>query len=189
MNMRILLNLLPEEKKLVAEQRMRFRFLVWQIFLLFSLEVFFLGVLITISTLLDFERKHQEVLGQDFNRFHDEDKKLKLYEEKFRTVNERVQSMAPISKSHFFFTNIFSLLDHHMNDSIVLERVATKDFKLFLSGSAKTRDDLIVFNEALKSDECFSSVNLPLANLLSQKDISFQFDITVKESCLHDTDL
>lgn len=187
--MKILLNLLPDEKKQVAEQRMRFRFFVWQIFLLFSLEVFFLGFLIMVSTLLDFERKHQEMLGQDFNRFQDEEKKLKLYEEKFRIANERIRSTAMINKDHFFFTNIFLLLDHHMSDAITLERVATKDFELFLSGSAKTRDDLIVFDEALKSDECFSMVNLPLANLLSQKDISFQFDITIKESCLHDTRL
>lgn len=187
--MKILLNLLPDERKRAAEQRMHFRFLVWQVFLLFSLEVFFLGVLITISTLLDFERKHQEILGQDFNRFQDEEKKLKLYEEKFHATNERVRSTASIGKDHFLFTNIFLLLDRHMNDSIVLERVATKDFKLFLSGSAGTRDGLIAFNEALKSDACFSAVNLPLANLLSQRDISFQFDITVKETCLHDTRL
>ena len=185
--MRILLNLLPDEKKLVAEQRMRFRFLVWQIFLLFSLEVFFLGVLIVISMLLDFERKHQEVLGQDFNRFHDEEKKLKLYEEKFRTINEQARETASVNKNHFVFTNIFLLLDRHMSDTIMLEHVETKDSKLFLSGVAETRDGLIAFNEALKKEACFSAVNLPLANLLSQKDISFQFDITVNESCLHNT--
>ena len=185
--MKILLNLLPDEKKLVAEQRMRFRFLVWQIFLLVSLEVFFLGILIVISMLLDFERKHQEVLGQDFNRFHEEEKKLKLYEEKFRAMNELVRETASVNKNHFVFTNIFLLLDRHMGDTIMLEHVETKDFQLFLSGIAETRDDLIAFNEALKKEECFLAVNLPLANLLSQKDISFQFDITLKESCLHNT--
>ena len=99
--MKILLNLLPNEKKLLAEQRMRFRFLVWQLFLLFSLEVFFLGILITIFALLDFEQKHQEVLGQDFNRFHEEEKKLKLYEEKFYVANERARAASLINKNHF----------------------------------------------------------------------------------------
>lgn len=187
--MRILLNLLPEEKKLLAEQRMHFRFLVWQIFLFFSLEVFFLGILIVISTLLSFEQKHQELLGQDFNRFHDEDKKLRLYEEKFRATNEQVRAASLINKNHYFFTNIFLLLDRHVSDAIRLEHVSTKELTVFLSGTADTREDLISFDEKLKNETCFSSVNLPLSNLLSQKDINFQFDITIKESCLYDINL
>ncbi len=187
--MKILLNLLPNEKKLLAEHRMRFRFFVWQIFLLFSLEVFFLVILIVILTLLNFEQKHQELLGQDYNRFHDEEKKLKLYEEKFKTTNDRVRAATFINKNHYIFTNIYLLLDRHASESILLERVATKELKLFLSGTAKTRDDLIAFNEALKNDKCFTSVNLPLSNLLSQKDVIFQFDITLLEACLHDIDL
>ncbi|MBP6889411.1 MAG: hypothetical protein KBC83_03915 [Candidatus Moranbacteria bacterium] len=187
--MKILLNLLPNEKKLLAEQRMRFRFLVWQLFLLFSLEVFFLGILITIFALLDFEQKHQEVLGQDFNRFHEEEKKLKLYEEKFYVANERARAASLINKNHFIFTNVLLLLDRHVNNSIILEHVTTRDLKIFLSGTAENRDDLIAFDEALKNESCFSSVDLPLANILSQKNVSFQFDITIKESCLHDTDL
>lgn len=189
MNMKILLNLLPNEKKLLAEQRMHFRFLVWQIFLLFSLQVFFLGILIVISTLLNFEQKHQELLGQDYNRFQDEEKKLKLYEGKFHATNERVRSASLINKNHYIFTNIFFLLDRHASEAILLERIATKDLKVFLSGTAETRDDLIGFNEALKKEGCFTAVNLPLSNLLSQKDITFQLDLTLKESCLHDIDL
>ncbi|MBP7811282.1 MAG: hypothetical protein KA054_00340 [Candidatus Moranbacteria bacterium] len=185
--MKILLNLLPDEKKQVAEQRMHFRFLVWQIFLLSSLEVFFLGILIVIFTLLDFERKQQELLGHDFNRYHEEEKKLKLYEAKFRTMNDQVKVTALINKNHFVFTNIFLLLDRHVGDTIMLEHIETKEFQLFLSGIAETRDDLVVFSEALKKEECFSAVNLPLANFLLQKNISFQFDITLKESCLHNT--
>ncbi len=187
--MRILLNLLPDEKKSLADRRMRFRFLVWQIFLLFSLEVFFLAILIVISTLLNFEQKHQELLGQDFNRFHDEEKKLKLYEEKFRATNEHIRSVSLINKNHYIFTNIFFLLDRHVSDAILLEHVVTKDWKLFLSGTAETRDALIAFNESLKKEECFSAVNLPLSNLLAQKEIAFQFDITLTEACLHDIDL
>jgi hypothetical protein len=189
MNMKILLNLLPNEKKVLSERRMHFRFLVWQMFLLFGLEVFFFAILMAIALFLNFEQKHQETLGQDFNRFQEEEKKLKLYEEKFREMNDRVRTTSLVNKNHYVFTNIFVLLDRHVSQAITLERVSTKDRQVFLFGTADTRDDLILFDEALKREDCFSEVKLPLSNLLSQKDVAFQFDIMLKESCLHDMNL
>ncbi len=183
--MKILLNLLPPEKKSLAEQRMHFRFFVWQVFLLFALELFFLGILVGMFILLDFEKKHQEWLGQEFVGYQTEDQKLRQFEEKFQRANELASATLSVNQNHFFFTSLFVLLDQHVNDSIVLSRVATQDFQLSLAGVANTRDDLIAFNESLKNEECFSDVRLPFSNLLAKTDVDFQMDITLKESCLH----
>ncbi len=187
--MKILLNLLPADKKTLTEQRMRFRFFVWQVFLLFSLELFFLGILLGAYTLLSVEQKHQETLSQEFDQYRDEEKRLKIFEERFRETNKRVDVSFMTNKEHFLFSTVFLVLDRHMNDAVILERVTTKDFQLSISGVAQTRDDLIAFNESLESEACFSDVHLPLSNLLAQKQVSFQMDITLKNDCLHDTKL
>lgn len=183
--MRILLNILPEEKKIVTERRTRFRFFVWQVFLLLSLELVFLGILFGMHLVLNFENGHQESLGQNFEQYRDDEKKLKVFEEKFRTTNKRADEIAAIDHNRFYFTNIFLLIDQYTNDKITLERVSTKEYQLFLSGTADTRDDLLTFDEKLKGEACFSEVNLPLSNLLTQENVSFQIDITLKESCVH----
>lgn len=185
MNMRILLNILPEEKKIVTERRTRFRFFVWQVFLLLSLELVYLGILFGMHLVLGFESQHQESLGQNFEQYRDDEKRLKIFEEKFRETNKRADEILGIDRNRFYFTNIFLLIDQYTDDSIAIERMSTKDYQLFLSGTADTRDDLLAFHEKLKKESCFSDINLPLSNLLTQKNVSFQMDITLKKSCVH----
>ena len=187
--MKILLNILPDEKKKTAEQRMRFRFFVWQVFLLFSLELFLASFLFVISLWIHFERQHQEILNQEFDSRYTEEKQQRIFEEKFQSVNEAADAVLSINKKHFSFTQVFLLLDRHISDAITLEHVSTKDFKIFLSGTADTRDDLLVFSEKLKGEPCFSDVKLPLSNLLTQNQVDFQIDITIRPSCLYDTSL
>jgi hypothetical protein len=187
--MRILLNILPEEKKMVTERRTRFRFFVWQVFLLFSLELFYLGILSGMYLVLDFERGHQEMLGQDFDRYRDEEKKLKMFEEKFQTTNAMTDAVFSIDRNRFYFTNVFLLLDQYTDEKITFERVSTKEYQVFITGVADTRDDLLAFDEKLKGEKCFSKVNLPLSNLLTQENVNFQMDVMLDEKCMHTTPL
>ena len=184
--MKVLLNMLPTDRKKVEERKMRFRFFVWQVFLLFSLECILLGSLFGIFVLVDFERVRQESLGQGLSQDSEGDSQLKRFEEKFRSVNTKLEKVASINKNHFFFSNLFVILDRNMTETIMLERIGTKDFQLFISGIAETREDLLAFDERLKQDPCFTGVTLPLSNLLVREQVSFQIDIVVKESCLHD---
>jgi hypothetical protein len=52
---------------------------------------------------LDFERGHQEMLGQDFDRYRDEEKKLKMFEEKFQTTNAMTDAVFSIDRNRFYF--------------------------------------------------------------------------------------
>ena len=76
-------------------------------------------------------------------------------------------------------------MDRHINEKITLERIATKEYQLFVSGVADTRDDLLAFHEKLKSEKCFSKAVLPLSNLLTQENVHFQIDLTLEEACVH----
>lgn len=170
---------------MLTERRTRFRFFVWQMFLLFSLELFYVGILGGISLVLNLEKEHQILLGQDSERYQSEEKKLRMFEEKFRATNKLSDAIFSVDKNRFYFTNVFVLLDQYMSEKITFEHISTKEYQVFLSGIAETRDDLLVFHQKLKEEKCFSQVNLPLSNLLTQENVSFQMDITVQESCVH----
>ena len=55
--MKTLLNLLPEEKKDAIQNRLRSRFLLWQLFLVFVLEAFYLTMLVSTYFVLDYQLK------------------------------------------------------------------------------------------------------------------------------------
>ena len=109
------------------------------------------------------------------------------YERAFREANEQADTIGRISASHLYFTQVFLLLDQVLPSGIVIERVATKEYAVALSGQAARRDDLLSLDERLKSEECIENVNVPISNLFSQEDIDFQVDFTVKESCLRNS--
>lgn len=163
---------------------MRSRFFAWLVFLGFALEVLYAVVLVGVLVLLDMERKNQESAALQLEQYRAEERRLSEIEETFREANRISDNYIKVERSHLVFSNIFVLLERHGADSIVLEKVNTKDYLLSLSGVAKTRDELIAFTDRLKGDRCFENVTLPRTNLFSQEDASFQIEATIKPECL-----
>jgi len=67
---------------------------------------------------------------------------------------------------------------------IIPERVYLKNISYYsasgevtLSGWANDREDLLSFKDLLEQSSRFSDINLPLANLIKQNDIDFNFSI------------
>lgn len=185
--MKTLLNLLPEEKKEAIQRRLRFRFFLWQLFLVFLLECFYLAILAGIFFILDYQLGIYQALNEGLSSSSYQEKQLMGYERAFREANEQADTIGRISASHLYFTQVFLLLDQVLPSGIVIERVATKEYAVALSGQAARRDDLLSLDERLKSEECIENVNVPISNLFSQEDIDFQVDFTVKESCLRNS--
>ena len=66
------------------------------------------------------------------------------------------------------FTNLF------------LQQDDSGQFVFSVSGIADTRDDLLVFVQALRDAPEFDSVRSPISNLLSDKDARFKLEIVIK---------
>lgn len=184
--MKILLNLLPEEKKEAAQKRLLSRFLLWQLFLAFLLEMFYLSILVGIFLILDFQLQNYQAIGTayDASSSHSQEKKLSEYEKKFRDTNEAVEVIGTIDRSHLHFAGIFSLLDGLLPKGITIAHLSTKDYAVMLSGKAAKREDLLALDERLKGSECIESVNIPISNLFSQENVEFQIDFDAKPECL-----
>ncbi len=185
--MKILLNLLPEENKKNIQSKFYFRFFLWQLFLVFALEVFYASMLVSIYFVLDFQLQGLQLGGQQYDNAHAEQKTLGVYQQKFKETNEAVDIIGHIDQSHFSFTKVFLLLDTVTPDGIVIDHVTTKNYTVLLTGTAATRDDLLAFDTGLKGSACTENVNVPLSNLFSQRDVEFQIDFGIKKECLRDS--
>lgn len=186
MNMKTLLNLLPEGKKELVQSRLRSRFLLWQLFLFFLLEIFYLTILVSIFLILDFQLQGLQKIAEDSVRSSQgEERQLDAYEKKFAETNKAVDLIGSVDRSHLYFSQVFVLLDMLLPSGVTVSSLSTKDYTVSLSGRAEKREDLLLLEDKMKkAEECISSVNIPLSNLFSQEKIDFQMDFTVTPECL-----
>lgn len=183
--MKILLNLLPEEKKRAIERGLHARIFLWQLFLLFLLELFLLGILLTVTVLLKVELDGVKFASQMAMQAIEKDEKdLRRYEGKFLGVNEAISAVGKIEAGHLHFSQVFRILDAVQPDDVFLRQMMSKDRRVTLTGIAGTREDLLLFEERLKASACVEDVNVPLSNLFSQKDLDFQIEFSITLECL-----
>lgn len=188
--MKILLNLLPEEKKLEIQRTLHGRFLLWQLFLLFLLELFLVGILVAVYFILSSQLKAVESTQAAGSRGPGmEEILLGRYEDKFRGINEAIDTVGRIEAGHLYFSQVFRLLDRAEPEGVTLDKITTTDRMVTLAGMAETREALLLFEERLKASDCIEKVETPLSNLFSEKDVEFQIDFTVTLACLHKNSL
>ena len=187
--MKTLLNLLPERKKKDIQSRLHFRFFLWQLFLVFSLEIFYLIILVSIYFILDYQLESLQKTGEQYDAAFAEQQTLDAYQKKFKATNAVAEEVGKIERNHFSFTRIFSLLDSVLPESVAIEHLTTKEYAVMLSGQAATRDDLLTFDARLKESACVKSVTIPISNLFSQDNVEFQMDFEIKAECLKDNTL
>ncbi|MCW1888177.1 MAG: PilN domain-containing protein [Candidatus Moranbacteria bacterium] len=188
--MKILLNLLPEEKKRLIERGLHGRILLWQFFMLFLLELLFLGILITVGVLLSVELESRKFLSENSSLATQTDSaSLRQYEDKFLGINEALGVVGKIQMNHVYFSQLFRVLDTTLPKEVLLKQMMTKDRVVTLIGTAETRENLLSFEEQLKKSSCIENVNVPLSNLFSQKNLDFQLDFTLTFDCLHKNQL
>lgn len=189
--MKILLNLLPEDKKESVQRHLHYRFLLWQLFLLFTLTVFYFGILVSIYFILDFQLKGLRTVGMNHaSSTSGEEERLNQYEKKFQEINELVEVVNRMEGSHLYFSNAFFLLDTILPDGVSIDHMTTNEYTISITGTADKREDLLLLDERLKqSKKCITAVNVPVSNLFSQKDIDFQIDFTVVPDCLKNSSI
>lgn len=184
--MKTLLNLLPEGKKESIQRRLLSRFLLWQLFLLFLLQVFYLTIVICTYLVLDFQLQSLKALEKDATiASQGEVDRLNTYEQKFDDMNKRVSVIGAIDRSHIYFSKVFTLIDPLLPTGVTVANLTTKEYTISLYGRAGTREQLLQLDENLKNGgRCFENVTIPLQNLFSQEDIDFQVDFTLTPECL-----
>lgn len=182
--MRILLNLLPEEKQQALSRRFYSRFFLWQTSLILLLVIFYIGVLGGIYFLLNYQVKGAEATLASIEQNNTEAKKLLQYQETFKQANAKSEDVNTYLREHHQWGNLLELLEKLTPEGVGLVELVTKDYTVSLIGEAKTREQFLAFEAALKAAECTSDVKVPLSNLFTQTELDFQIDFNMKRECL-----
>ena len=101
--MKTLLNLLPEENKKSVQRKLHFRFFLWQLFLVCTLEVFYLSILMSIYLILDFQLQSLRAIEQQYDAAYTEQRTLDAYQKKFKDTNVAVAMVGRIEREHLSF--------------------------------------------------------------------------------------
>jgi Tfp pilus assembly protein PilN len=182
--MKILLNVLPEEKKASLVRKFRYRFFLWQTTLVFLLELYYVVVLIGIFTILNYQVRISTDSLVAFEQSNEEAKKLVNYQEEFKKINAETESVDRYQRAHLHWSALLALLQKLTPQGVVIIELLTKEYTVSISGQAGTREQFLQFEAALKGDECVSDVRVPISNLFSQKEVDFQIDFNLKKECL-----
>lgn len=181
--MKIYLDLLPKERKQELKRKKNFRKILRQEFL-FSIPFFVcIVILFNIYYLLSLQHA-TSITAQSQVKTQDKYQVLSTYEEKFKQANDANAALLKIQTGHLYWSNIFNKLDNSIPEGIIITDFSTKDYLILLTGKARDRNILLGFKNNLESAECFSSVNVPLSNLVVKENIEFQIDFSVNKECL-----
>lgn len=184
MNMRILLNLLPQEKQAQLSTRFYSRFFLWQSCLVLLLVLFYMAILGGMYVLLSYEAKNAESALASYSQYDQETKRLLDYQATFKQANTLSQDLQRYLTEHHQWGKLFMLLESLTPEGVALVELITKEYTVSLIGRADTRDQFLAFEAALKEAGCTSDVKVPLSNLFTQTELDFQLDFNVKRECL-----
>lgn len=179
------INLLPDQKKEEIREEKRFRVIIGEESSFLFPVVLLIAILFAIQLILGIQG---EGIGRAFENNQSQEKyqELKKYEDKFQALNAKIALISKVQGQHLEWAGALVKLSQSVPEEIYITGVATKDYRLFLIGRAKTRDRLLEFQGMLNNSECFAGVNMPLSNLVSKDNVDFQMDFEIKKTCLKD---
>jgi len=115
---------------------------------------------------------------------HDRHQLIAEYDERFEKINSQVLNVIAIDSGQIYWSRLFENISREAAPGIKITTLSTKDYAVFMTGEADSRDDLISFKEKLEKNSCFAEIILPLSNLVSKENIAFQMDLKVRENCV-----
>lgn len=110
--------------------------------------------------------------------------KVKKIDEEFGKINKDMEQVEKIQKDQFYWSEVLLKLNALIPEAVAINNLATKDYKILISGTSNNREGLLEFKGNLEKEKCFSAISLPLSDLVSKDNVDFQMDFNVNRECL-----
>lgn len=168
------LNLLtPERKEMFYWRTLIKRVIHWGIKILLVLFIFSIHFLI-INLYLDYQigSLNKEIASYENT---DKVKEIRQAEESSKKINEVLVNINKISEEQIYWQDVLDELVGIIpsNIQIFSMEIGLKG-EFMISGMAKKRKDLLLFEEKLEGSSDFKNIQLPLENLTQKDDVNFQ---------------
>ncbi len=182
MFMKIFLNLLPPERKEGLIRNYYWQFFLGKWFLVFLFILMLLATMAFMYGKVYLQQKALIALSTETKSEHQ--KQYADFEKKFEETNSQVRSANGFLTLHTSFSKVLAEIESILPSGVLLEKISTQEYKIFLTGTADTRETFLIMQENIKKNSCFESLNTPLSNLFSETNVQFQLDFSVKQECL-----
>jgi Tfp pilus assembly protein PilN len=180
--MKIFLNLLPPQRKQELVNNY-----YWQFFLIKGMLVLLAALLLVAVALLIQGRvylSYKQVMSDEQIGKSEHQIQYDNFETKFEETNGKVQKTQKFFSLHTSFSGLLSDIENLLPAGVRLEKLSTKEYTVFLTGVADTRETFLEMEENIKKNTCFESLNTPLSNIFSETNVQFTLDFAVKQECL-----
>jgi len=174
--MNVEINLLSKEKKDSIKKMSNFIY-VKNILTLSILLVSVISILLVWSWLTlvnEFENLSQSALliQKDYSNYNQETKEINSLINELKKISGDYQIISPI------ILNFSSITP--ANIKINTLNVNIKNKSIYFSGVAKTRDDLLGYEEIINKTDWLEKVSIPTDQLFKRENINFKFETKIK---------
>ena len=172
-------NLLLAEQKKILRQAYLMRAVTVVLFFVFALLLFALIALVPSY----FATKLQaEVIESEMRELQDDAFPVKESEQlatSVREITERTEILKKWFAETFMYNNILKVIaERQKGIAITAFSSQRKGASMVVSGTARERDDLLAFKNALEKSKKFKTIELPVSNLAQKEDIDFSITVT-----------
>jgi len=174
------INFEKNRKTLLALLMLFFVSFIFLFFLLFSFKVYFSSQVKAQNRIISDKQEEINLSSefQDFKQMVQKDnnklRNIQNFYEKQILIVPIIESISDLVPSSIYFTKFST------NWPDPLEKDSNYLMKLSIQGYAKNREDLFLFQKALKQSEYFTEVNVSLRSWLEPEDVIFYVDIKIK---------
>ncbi|MEK9152242.1 MAG: PilN domain-containing protein [Patescibacteria group bacterium] len=173
--LKISLNLLPPQKKDALRQGFLLAYVQTMVFLFFLVAVMVAAVLIPVRIML--KADYDDIVRQT----SPEKDEFAAALAEIRDINAFLKRIDGLQTSSVPWSATLRSLTDLAPAGVHLETLAVGAHSaITLSGTAETRDDLLTFEERLKSAPFLSKVESPLSNILQKKNVKFEIQVTYR---------
>lgn len=169
------LNLLTPERKEMFHWRMLTKSVIFWGIKILSILFAFSSFFLIINLYLDYQIRN---LDQDIASYENTEKvkEIRQAEESSKKINEILVNINKISEDQIYWRDALKEFIGVIPANTQIFSMETGPAgKFAITGMAKTRKDLLVFEEKLKNAPGFKNIQLPLENLTKKDDVEFQF--------------
>lgn len=143
-------------------------------------------ILLLASSVAFAEMKNKELVGQIAElRKRSEARNIETFGQQLRLAQGNIEQLDRIQKNdRLRFTHLLRDLIGLIPPEIALKDMAIDraQHKITLSGTAPSRSTLITFKSRLENDPDYTSVSLPLEQLLRETNLAFSLSFTFRET-------
>lgn len=182
--MNVSLNLLPEKHRANIRRTYYDRFFFHQSVMLFFICLFYVATIGSVFFVVRQNRLAVETMSDGYADATAEMRELERYENAFRETNVESAGKARLYREHLFWSELLVALDETVPQGIVLSSLSTKEYRVYLSGIAATRNDFLALEAGLRGQACLSDFEIPVSNLFSREHVEFQMDFSISPECL-----